>query len=193
MFGRRRTPSARPSLLMFCIDRPIARISSSLVLYRVPRSVLSLWQRYNRRDSYRVSTVDVPESASAQLVNDSSRGVTPCIIFKNDGVLYQQVLHAVSENILVYYDIVPLQFWSRNVALVIALALSVWKSAFYRLQYIDSILSPVTVLTRLTVLVHVHKAGSSRTHHRHVTAVFPVLFIQPLYVTPVSPWLTHTL
>ena len=28
----------RPSLLMSCIDRPIARISSSLVLYRVPRS-----------------------------------------------------------------------------------------------------------------------------------------------------------
>ncbi|KAJ4442037.1 hypothetical protein ANN_11903 [Periplaneta americana] len=38
MFGRRRTPSARPSLLMFRIDRPKARISSSLVLYRVPRS-----------------------------------------------------------------------------------------------------------------------------------------------------------
>ena len=38
MFGRRRTPSARPSLLMFCIDRSIARINSSLVLYRVPRS-----------------------------------------------------------------------------------------------------------------------------------------------------------
>ena len=38
MFGRRRTPSARPFLLMFRIDRPIARISSSLVSFRVPRS-----------------------------------------------------------------------------------------------------------------------------------------------------------
>ena len=38
IFGRRRTPSARPSLLMFSTDRPIARISSSLVLCRVPRS-----------------------------------------------------------------------------------------------------------------------------------------------------------
>ena len=38
MFGRRRAPSERSSLLMFHIDRPIARISSSLVLYRVPRS-----------------------------------------------------------------------------------------------------------------------------------------------------------
>ena len=38
MFGRRRKPSARPSLLIFLTDRPIARISSSLVLYRVPRS-----------------------------------------------------------------------------------------------------------------------------------------------------------
>ena len=27
-----------------------------------------------------------------------------------------------------------------------------------------------------------HKAGSSRTHHRHVTAVLPVFFIQPLYM-----------
>ena len=38
IFGRRRTPSARPSLLMFRINRPISRISSSLVLYRVSRS-----------------------------------------------------------------------------------------------------------------------------------------------------------
>ena len=48
MFGRRHTPSARPSLLMFLIDRPIARISSYVVLYRVPRSgsftLASRWQ-----------------------------------------------------------------------------------------------------------------------------------------------------
>ena len=59
-----RTPSARPSLLMFSIDRPIARINSSLVLYRVPRSGSFTLTRSNRMDSYRVSTVDVPESPS---------------------------------------------------------------------------------------------------------------------------------
>ena len=91
MFGRRRTPSERPSLLMFRIDHPIARISSYLVLYRVPRSVLSQWRRdRNRVDSYRVSTVDVP-FPGAQAVRDSSSGVTPCIFMKNDGVLYHQI------------------------------------------------------------------------------------------------------
>ena len=48
--GRLRTSSARPSLLMFRTDRPIA----------------------------------------AQEVRDSSSGVTPCIVMKNDGVLYYQ-------------------------------------------------------------------------------------------------------
>ena len=38
MSERRRTPSVHPSLMLFRIDRPIARISSSLVLYRIPRS-----------------------------------------------------------------------------------------------------------------------------------------------------------
>ena len=38
MSGRPCTPSVRPCLLMFRIDRSTARISSSLVLYRVPRS-----------------------------------------------------------------------------------------------------------------------------------------------------------
>ena len=41
---------------------------------------------------------------------------------KNDGVLHQQVLHAISENILVYYDIVPLQFKSRK-----GVVLSLWR------------------------------------------------------------------
>ena len=51
-FGRHRTPSVHPSLLMFRIDCPMAWISSSLVLYRVLAVVLSLWQRdYNRIDS----------------------------------------------------------------------------------------------------------------------------------------------
>ena len=54
IFGKRRTQSACPSLLMSHIVRPIAQISSSLVLYRVPRSgsFLSQWRRYrNRMDS----------------------------------------------------------------------------------------------------------------------------------------------
>ena len=38
MFESCRTPPASPSFLMFHIDRPIARICSSLVLYRTPRS-----------------------------------------------------------------------------------------------------------------------------------------------------------
>ena len=38
MLGRRCTSSAHTPLLMFRIDRPIAWINSSLVLYRVPRS-----------------------------------------------------------------------------------------------------------------------------------------------------------
>ena len=49
MFGRRRTPSAPPYLLMFRLDRPIAGIRSSLVLYRLPCSVsLALWRRHYR-------------------------------------------------------------------------------------------------------------------------------------------------
>ena len=36
MFGRHRTPSVRPSLLMFHIERPLAWISSSVVLYHAP-------------------------------------------------------------------------------------------------------------------------------------------------------------
>ena len=56
--------------------------------------VLSLWQSdCNRMDSYRVSTVDVPESplSALQEVRDSRCDVTPCIVKKNDGVLYHQV------------------------------------------------------------------------------------------------------
>ena len=56
---------------------------------------------------------------TAQEVRDSSSGVTPCIVMKNDGALYHQVFHADPGNILVYYDIVSLQFWSCNVALVL--------------------------------------------------------------------------
>ena len=71
MFGRRRAPSARQFLLMFLINCPIVRISPSLVLHPVPRSVLSHWRRdRNRIGSYVVNTVDVPES----LIASGARG-----------------------------------------------------------------------------------------------------------------------
>ena len=66
MFGRGRTPSVRPSLLMIRIYSPIARISSALILCRVLTVVLSLWRRdHNHMDSYWLSTVDVPQSPIA--------------------------------------------------------------------------------------------------------------------------------
>ena len=43
-----------------------------------------------------------------------------------------------------------------------------------------TVLSLLTALTHITVLVHVHKAGSSLTDHCDVTAVLPVLFIHSL-------------
>ena len=58
VFGRRRIPSARPSWLMFNIDRSIARISSYLVLYRVLAVVLFLWRiDRNRMDSEEKTTI----------------------------------------------------------------------------------------------------------------------------------------
>ena len=45
----------------------------------------------------------------------------------------------------------------------------------------SSLLSPVAALTHLPVPLHVHKAGCSQTHHRHVTPLFPVHFTQLLY------------
>ena len=44
-------------------------------------------------DSYRVSTVNLqnPPLLAAQEARDSSSGVTPCIVMKNDRVLYHQV------------------------------------------------------------------------------------------------------
>ena len=97
MFGRCCTPSAHPSLLMFCIDHPIAWISSSLVLYRVPRSgsftckeIAIVWL-ISGDGWIRWMFQNLPLSA-AQEVRDSSSRVTPCIVMKNVGVLYHQVL-----------------------------------------------------------------------------------------------------
>ena len=87
MFGKDHTPSAHPSLLTFCIDRPF-------VLYWVPCSgSFTLEKRSNYMDSFgRVQwmfqNLLLPV---AQEVCDSSNSVTPCIVM-NDGVLYHQVL-----------------------------------------------------------------------------------------------------
>ena len=63
MFGRRRALSACPPLLMFRINRLIARQVHLLYCTGVLAVVLSVWRRdRNHMDSYRVSTVDVPES-----------------------------------------------------------------------------------------------------------------------------------
>ena len=65
MFGRRRTPSARPSLL-FRISRPIAPVVHLLCFTGPLVVALSFWWRdRNRMNSYRVSTVDVPKSPVA--------------------------------------------------------------------------------------------------------------------------------
>ena len=59
MFGRHRTSLAHQFLLIFCIDCPIAWISSS----QSPAMVLSHWQRdRNCMDSYRANMVDVSVS-----------------------------------------------------------------------------------------------------------------------------------
>ena len=64
MFGRHRTPSAHPSLLMFPIDRPIARISSNLVMYWVSRSgtftLAKRWQSHGLRRKRRHLVVQNP-------------------------------------------------------------------------------------------------------------------------------------
>ena len=84
--------------------RPIAWVSSSLVLYRVPRQwffhfgeeiVIARTQIGRARWMFQ----NLPLSA-AQEVRDSSSGITPCIVLKNVGVLYHHVLHGVPKNIL---------------------------------------------------------------------------------------------
>ena len=51
-------------------------------------------------DSYRASTVDVPECSisSSARVRAISSDITPCIVMKNNGVLYHQVPHIVPVN-----------------------------------------------------------------------------------------------
>ena len=94
MFGKRRTPSARQSLLMYHIDRPISRISSSLLLYRVPGSGSFILVK----NSYSHGLIageyggcsTISHCQRRKEVRDS-RDVTPCIVMKNVSVLYHQV------------------------------------------------------------------------------------------------------
>ena len=89
MFGRHRTPSVHPFLLMLHINCPIAWISSPLVLYRVPyfshfgkeiiSHVLIRWIRWIFQNLL------LP---ALQEVCDNSNSVTPFIVMKNDGVLH---------------------------------------------------------------------------------------------------------
>ena len=95
LFGRHRTRSALPSLLMFRIDRTLTQIGSSLELFRVARSVLSLWRKQIiiawigiRWVRWMFQNLPLP---AAQEVRDSSSGVTPCIVMINDRLLYHQV------------------------------------------------------------------------------------------------------
>ena len=79
MFGRSRTPSARPSLLMFHIDRPITRISSYLVFYLVPRSgsftLVKRSQSHGLRRKWRHLVVQNPI-----ILHDSARSHTAAAV-----------------------------------------------------------------------------------------------------------------
>ena len=96
MFRRRRTPSARPSLLMFRMDRPIARIISSLVLCRVPRSfffffceeIVISWTHIGWV-GLMFQNLTLP---AVQQIRDSSSCVIPCIVVKNDGFCTSSVV-----------------------------------------------------------------------------------------------------
>ena len=50
--------------------------------------------------THRVSMVDVPEPPlpAAQEIRRSSRGVTPCIVMKNGGFIYHQILSFYPES-----------------------------------------------------------------------------------------------
>ena len=72
MFGRRRTLSAHPSLLMFRIDRPIARVSSSLELYRAFHFVEDIAIEWTHIWRVQWMFQNLP-SPAAQEVRDSRR------------------------------------------------------------------------------------------------------------------------
>ncbi|KAJ4437109.1 hypothetical protein ANN_17244 [Periplaneta americana] len=99
-----------------------------VVLYGCETWTLTLREEHRLR-VFENKNIPLP---AAPDVLDSSSGVTPCIVMKNDGVLYHQVssfsperltkvmvLRTVPENILVHYDLVPHQFCRRNVSIVL--------------------------------------------------------------------------
>ena len=102
MFGRRQTLWACPSLLMFHIDWPVARISSSLVLYQVSpqwffhfgEEIVITWTHIGWV-RWMYQNLSLP---AAQEVRDSS-SVIPCIVMKNDEVLYHQLSSFSPESI----------------------------------------------------------------------------------------------
>ena len=166
---------------MFRIDRPIAHVNSSLVLYRVPHFGEEIVIAWPHIGCVRWMFQNLPLQV-AQDFRDRSSGVTLCIVVKNDDVLYHQDSQSLKTFLCTTischfnFDLgTLLQFFKHDLR---AFALSLSKSTFYILQYIDRVLSPLAALTHLTVFVHVHTAGSSRTDHRHVA----VLYIQPFYI-----------
>ena len=94
MYGRRRTLSTRPSLLMFRIDRPIARISSSRVVpgpsqwfFHFGEEITIAWSHIGGV-RWMLQNLPLPET---QEVRDNSGSVIPWIVMKNNEVLYHQV------------------------------------------------------------------------------------------------------
>ena len=79
MFERHRTLSVRPSLLMFRIDRAIAQISSSVVLYRVPRSGSFTLAKRSKSNGLRRKRLHLVVQKPI-ILNDSARSHTAAAV-----------------------------------------------------------------------------------------------------------------
>ena len=95
MFARSHTPSVRPSLFVFHTDCLIAQISSSLVLYQVSHSGSFTGEEIVIAWTHIGQVWWMFQNFPLPVVRNSSSGVTPCFVMKNDRVLYQQVLYIV--------------------------------------------------------------------------------------------------
>ena len=151
---------------------------------------------------------NLPLSA-AQEVRDSSSGVTPCIIMKNDGVLYHQLSPHVSRSLWKHSCVLRLRASSiliqEHCSSFVNMVL--WRSHYpYDIQRSThcsrlTVLSPLAALTHLKSLFHVHKVGSSRTQNSfsNPSVALPTsqLILQPFrcctYVTVHSPTLLSLL
>ena len=124
--------------------------------------------------------------SAAQEVHDSSIGKTPCIVVKNDGGSVPSSASRISLKIFLctttscQFNFDPERCYS-FVNIVLGRSQYPYESqcSTYCSRLMEYCRRWLHQLI-LTVLVHVHKAGSSRIHHYHVTAVLPVLFIKPL-------------